>query len=144
MRKLLNISIPYGVENPSFVNYEIHENMDIISYGRLYLDGTAYVSCWKDTSYMVEDVDSSILFDFIDEKKESEDIVVYLTLSFDEFQEIVKAETEYLDECSREDLHDDYLMHNFCASNMEEVDKKKKENQKKLKKMLFKVLDNIK
>lgn len=138
MRKFLEISIPYGVEHPSFVNYEIHENTEVISYGRLYLDGTAYVSCWKDMSYMVEDVDSSILVDFIDEKMDSEDIMVYLTMVFDEFQEIIKAETEY------EDLRDDYLMHNFGASNMEEVDKKKKENQKKLKKMLFKVLDNIK
>lgn len=144
MSKFLEISIPYGVENPSFVNYEIHENMDTISYGRLYLDGTAYVSCWKDTSYMVEEVDSSILFDFIDEKKDSEDIMVYLTMAFDEFQEIIKAETEYLDESPREDLRDDYLMHNFGASNMEEVDKKKKKNNKKIKRMLFKVLDNIK
>lgn len=144
MRKSLKISIPYEVEHPSFVNYEIHENMEVISYGRLYLNGTAYVSCWKDTSYMVEDVDSSILFDFIDEKKDSEDIRVYLTLAFDEFQGIIKAETTYLDESPREDLRADYLMHNFCASNMEEVDKKEKENQKKMKKMLFKVLDNIK
>ena len=144
MSKFLEILIPYNVGNPSFVNYEIHENTEVISYGRLYLDGTAYVSCWKDTSYMVEDVDSSIIFDFIDEKKDSEDIMVYLTLAFDEFQEIIKAETKYLEESPREDLRADYLMHNFLASNMEEVDKKKKENNKKLKKMLFKVLDNIK
>lgn len=144
MKKVLNIEIPCGIENPSFVNYEIHEDMKVISYGRMYMDGTAYVSCWKDVSYMVEDVDVSILFDFIDEKKDSEDIMVYLTLAYDELQEIIKAETEYLDGEPREDLRADYLMHNFLASNMKELMQKKKKNQEKLKKMLYGGLYNIK
>ena len=144
MKKVLTVTIPYVVEHKKFVNYEIHEWMETISYGRLYLDGTAYVSCWKDAYYSIEKVDSSILFDFIDNKKSSEDICVYLHLAQLEMKDIIKAETDYPDESPRDDLRADYLMHNFWASSMEEMMQKKKKNQKKLKKMLYKVLDNIK
>lgn len=144
MKKVLSVMIPYGVEHPSFVNYEIRENMEVISYGRLYLDGTAYVSCWGSTSYMVDEVDASIIYDFVDGKKSSEDISNYLHLAYLEMEDITKAELNYPDEAPREDLHTDYLMHNFGASSMDEVEKKLNKNNQKLKKMLYKVLDNIK
>ena len=60
MKKVLNIMIPYGIQDFKFLNYEIREAKEVISYGRLYLDGTAYISRWGEKSYDVDDADSSI------------------------------------------------------------------------------------
>ena len=46
MKKILNIEIPYGIENPSFLNFKTYEGKKMISSGYLNMDGTAYISRW--------------------------------------------------------------------------------------------------
>ena len=143
MKKVLNIEIPYGIENPSFLNFKIHEGKKMISCGHLNMDGTAYISRWEEKSYDVDDADSSILFDFVNGNKSSEDVALYLSIAKLEIDGVFEGvDDDY--QPPHNDSHELYLMHNFWASSMEEVMQKKKKNQKKLKKMLYKVLDSIK
>lgn len=136
MKKVLNIEIPYGIENPSFMDFKINEGKKMISCGKLYLDGTAYVEIWNKKSYKLDEVDSSILFDFVNGNKSSEDVAFYLDIARMEVDGIFDGvDDDY--QPPHNDSHELYLMHNFCASSMDEVEKKKKKNQKKLKKILL-------
>lgn len=136
MKKILNIEIPYGIENPCFFAFKINEGKKMISCGKLYLDGTAYVEIWNKKSYKLEEVDSSILFDFVNGNKSGEDVAFYL----DTARMVVEGFFDGVDDDYQpphKDAHELYLIYNFCASNMEEVMQKKKKNQKKLKKILI-------
>lgn len=139
MKKILNIEIPYGIENPSFMNFEIHEGKKKIANGRLNMDGMAYVEIWNKKSYKLEEVDSSILFDFVNGNKSGEDVAFYLDIARMEVDGIFDGvDDDY--QPPHKDAHELYLMHNFWASSMEEVEKKKKKNQKKLKKILLNMI----
>lgn len=136
MKKVLNVEIPCGIENPSFMNFEIHEGKKKIANGRLNMDGTAYVEIWNKKSYNLEEVNSSILFDFVNGNKTSEDVDFYLLIAKLEINGVFEGvDDDY--QPPHNDSHELYLMHNFWASSMEEVEKKKKKNQKKLKKILL-------
>ena len=141
MKKVLNIEIPYGIENPSFLNFKIYEGKKMISSGYLNMDGTAYISRWGEKSYDVDDADSSILFDFVNGNKSSEDVAFYLSIAKLEIDGVFEGvDDDY--QPPHNDSHELYLMHNFWASSMEEVMQKKKKNQKKLKRILIeKILD---
>ena len=142
MKKELKIEIPYGVENPSFLDFKINEGKKMISCGRLNLEGTAYVKIWNKKSYKLEEVDSSILFQFVDGNKSSEDVAFYLDIA----KMAVDGVFEGVDDDYQpphKDAHELYLINNFCASSMDEVEKKKKKNQKKLKKILFEMILNM-
>ena len=138
MKKVLSIEIPYGIENPSFLNFKINEGKKMISRGRLNLDGTAYISRWGEKSYDVDDADSSILFDFVNGNKSSEDVAFYLSIAKLEIDGVFEGVDDY--QPPHKDSHELYLMHNFWASSMKEVMQKKKKNQKKLKKILIEMI----
>ena len=136
MKKVMKIEIPYGIENPSFLNFKINEGKKMISRGRLNMDGTAYVEIWNKKSYKLEEVDSSILFDFVNGNKIKQDVDFYLDTARMVVEGFFSGVADDY-QPPHKDAHELYLIYNFCASNMEEVMQKKKKNQKKLKKILI-------
>ena len=129
MKKVLNVTIPYGIENPSFLNFKINKGKKMISCGHLNMDGTAFVEIWNRKEYNLDEVNSSILFDFVNGNKSIEDVDFYLHLALLEIDGVFDETYAKEYQPAHKDSHELYLMHNFCAESMDEVEKEKESEE---------------